>query len=521
MTSVISGVAYMVGRFRGLYSIVSALTKDKRGLAGLIIVSIYGLLGGVGPLLIPYHPIYTQNLADSLAMPEWTAGPDVPRNINQTLSNWYIAYNETYGDVAVKTYYADNEFVIEIYGTGKVNLTIMFRDYIFYPYRPASSLSISTSYDTEPLENKNMAWYRIAYFLINLDLYGKWGNVTTGGKTYEVPLGIYVFYDDPGFRIGALYPYTKDNVSKKSIDQRQPMYVLNEKQPHPIPVAINPVQELLLAKNTRLSAGVNITYYCDPAAESFMLRCENGGLKIVLRPIKILIYGKAFGLLGTDYLGADVWTKFVYGARSAIIFGFSVAIAIIFVGLFIGIVAGYFGGTLRDYILTFITDVVYFIPTLPLILAAGVVFGRSILVIYIVIVLLSWPGTARVIRSWTLALRSELYVEAAQALGAGTWRILIKHIMPQLVPYLVYAVVVGVPGAVFTEVAVQLLGFGDPYWPSWGKLLNEAFYGGAITSGAWWWIMPPIFGVVTLALGFALMGLALDEIANPRLRRRL
>ncbi|MGC9009367.1 MAG: ABC transporter permease [Sulfolobales archaeon] len=519
MTNVVSGIAYLGGRFRTLATIVSALTRDKRGLAGLLIVVVYGLLGGLGPLLIPYHPIYSQNLADGLAMPEWAASPDTPRNINQTLNNWYIAYNETTGNVTIKTYYVQHRFIIEIQGNGEANITIMARDYIYYPYKPANSLSISSYYDAGPIDNRSMAWYRIAYYLINLDLIGKWANVTTGGENYTVPLGIYVFYDDPGFRVGALNPYVRDVVERKPIGGRQPAYVLNEKQPYPIPSAINPVRELLLAKDTRLSVGLNISYYCDPT--SFLMRCENGGVKFVIRPINIFIYGQAFGLLGTDYLGADVWTKFVYGARSAIIFGFSVALAIIFIGLFVGITAGYFGGTLRDYILTFITDVVYFIPTLPLILAAGIVFGRSILVIYIVVVLLSWPGTARVIRSWTMALRSELYVEAAQALGAGTGRILIKHIIPQLVPYMVYAVVVGVPGAVFTEVAIQLLGFGDPYWPSWGKILNDAFYQGAITSGAWWWIMPPIFGIVTLALGFALMGLALDEIANPRLRRRL
>lgn len=510
---------YIVGRFKTAMVILRTLASDKRGLAGLIIVLFYAVLGGVGPALLPYNPITSQNLADALAMPEWIASPNVPRNINQTLYNWSIISVERSGDVNIRTYSENNRYIIEIYGSGMANISLRLENYILYPYNPANSMRITTSYDVENITGRNIAWYSIRYYVVNLDLIGKTGNVTVGGETYKIPLGLYVFYDEPGFRIGYLNPYVNTIQRGVLVDRRLPYYIYNERQPIPIPQAVNPVREMLLAKDTRVTIGVNITYYCDPL--SFMLKCENGGLRFILRPVNIFIYGLAFGFLGTSYLGADVWTQFVYGARSAIIFGFSVAIAIIFLGLFVGVAAGYYGGRLRDYILTFITDVVYFIPTLPLILAAGIVFGRSIVVIYIVIVLLSWPGTARVIRSWTLALRNEVYVEVAQALGAGTGRILVKHIIPQLVPYMVYAVVVGVPGAVFTEVAVQLLGFGDPYWPSWGKVLNEAFYGGAIQSGAWWWIMPPIVGIVTLALGFALMGLALDEIANPRLRRRL
>lgn len=515
-----SAIAYIGGRFRSLKLIVSALVRDKRGLAGLLIVLFYGVLGGVGPLLLPYNPILSENLADALALPEWAASPDVPRNINKTLGDLFINSSVKSGDIEINYYYQGAKLVIEIKGIGEANLTILSRDYIYYPYQPAYSMHVSSSYEVKALENKSLPWYRISYFLINQDLYGQWKNITVGGKNYTLPLGIYVFYDMPGFKIGYVYPYIREETKEPlSVSTRLPQPLYNEKQPYPIPQAVNPIHELLLKRDTRISIGINITYYCDPT--SFLMKCDNGGARFVLTPANVFIYGKAFGFLGTDDRGADVWTKFVYGARSAIIFGFSVAIVIIFIGLFVGVVAGYYGGTLRDYILTFIIDVIYFIPVLPLILAAGIVFGRSIVVIYIIIVLLSWPGTARVIRSWTMALRNELYVEAAQALGAGTSRILIKHIIPQLVPYLVYAVVVGVPGAVFTEVAIQLLGFGDPYWPSWGKLLNQAYYGGAIVSGAWWWIMPPIFGIVSLALGFALMGLALDEIANPRLRRRL
>ncbi|MEM4692831.1 MAG: ABC transporter permease subunit, partial [Sulfolobales archaeon] len=116
-------------------------------------------------------------------------------------------------------------------------------------------------------------------------------------------------------------------------------------------------------------------------------------------------------------------------------------------------------------------------------------------------------------------LRSSLYVESAKALGASEWRIMIKHIAPQLVPYLVYRIVMAVPGVVFFEAGIQLLGFGDPEAPTWGRMINEAYYQGAFLMNAWWWIIPPIAGLIMLAAGFVLFGMALDEIVNPRLRR--
>jgi ABC-type dipeptide/oligopeptide/nickel transport system permease subunit len=518
-----------VSRFRTSSMILNALVRDKRGLTGLLILIFYALLGGVGPYFLPYDPILSQNLADANAMPDWLAPPDIPRTMNISLDNWTVTEVSKEGDVNINITNQGRIVIIKIWGKGAANISLLTNDYLYYTYQPARSMRVSSVYSVVPIDpvnntilnvDKTDGWYSISYYLYNQDLYGKNTTVVTGGVNYTLPMGLYIFYSDPGFRIGYINPFINEAAVNKSVDKRLPDYILNIKQPTPIPEAVNSVRELLLAKDTRLRAGVNISYYCDPM--SFLMKCEGeSGVMIIIRRVHITIYGLAFGLLGTNDLGSDVFTQFVYGARTAIIFGFSVAIAIVIMGLFVGVFAGYNVGKLSDYITTFITDVIYFLPTLPLILAAGIVFGRSIVVIYLVIVLLSWPGTARVIRSWTMALKSELYVEAAQALGAGTGRILIKHIIPQLVPYMVYAVVVGVPGAVFTEVAVQLLGFGDPTWPSWGRILNEAYYRGAISGGVWWWILPPIFGIVTLALGFALMGLALDEIANPRLRRRM
>ncbi len=501
--------------------IFTTITRYKAGLAGLAIVLFYIVLGVVGPVMTKYDPIASMGVADNVALPEWYAqivDPKLPRNMEFQFSSWRMVGEDRVGNVMVNVTGSGGRLTILFSGVGSANVSIESTDLYLYPYKPARSMLITYSFQASTIDNKT-GWYNLQMFIINPDLLGRNKTITQGGVSVNVPMGYYAFYDEVGFKLGAFTPYSKDikNITNQSI--RMPLYVLNPRQEYKLPEFVNPVSELLLEENTRIGVKINASYYCNP--QDFIMRCDTQGLRIVIEPIYIKIYGLAFGLLGTSYLGVDVWTQFVYGSRAAIMFGFGVAAAVVIMGLLIGVMAGYHGGRRTDTLLTFLTDVVYFLPALPLILTVGIVFGRSIYAIFAIIVLLSWPGFARLTRSWTLALRNEQYVEAAQALGASTRRIIARHIIPHLTPLTVYAIVLDVPAAVFTEVAIQLIGFGDPGFPSWGKMLHEAYNGGAITSGAWWWIMPPIFGVTTMALGFALIGMALDEIVNPRLRRRM
>jgi len=505
---------------RAVSEIFTTILRYKTGVAGLAIVLFYVVLGVIGPMVTKYDPVAAVGIADNVALPEWYAqivDPKLPRNMELYFSSWRVVSESKEGDVRVNVMNDGGRLVILFSGTGASNVSIESTDLYPYPYKPAKSMLITYSIRVSTVDNKT-AWYNLQMFVVNPDLIGRNKTIKQGDVTINVPMGYYAFYDEVGFRVAAFTPYSKDikNIANQSI--RLPYYTYNPRQDYRLPEFVNPVSELLLEENTRVGIKINASYYCNP--RDFIMRCDSQGLRIVIEPIYMKIYGLAFGLLGTNYLGADVTSQFIYGSRSAIMFGFGVAAAIVAIGLLLGVIAGYHGGRRIDTLLTFLTDVVYFLPALPLILAVGIIFGRNIYAIFAIVVLLSWPGTARLTRSWTLALRNEQYVEAAQALGASTRRIITKHIIPHLTPLLVYLVVLDVPSAIFVEVAIQLLGFGDPGFPSWGKMLNEAYYGGAITSGAWWWIMPPIIGVTTLALGFALIGKALDEIVNPRLRRR-
>jgi len=506
---------------RVLREVGGFILSSKKGAAGLAFVLFYVILGIIGPLITQYDPIYSVGLADNLAMPEWLASivdPRAPRNMDLSYASWEILSDRREGDVKIDITSSGERVVITFTGAGSANISIYSKDSYLYPYRPAKSMLIKYSVEIMTIDNKT-AWYDLKMYVVNNDLIGRNKTIRQGDITVTPPMGYYAFYDETGFKITSIWPYSNEKKALYNQSIRLPYYIYNPKQEYRLPEFVNPVEELLLAENTRLSIRINATYYCNPA--DFIMRCDSQGLRIVIHPIRVKIYGLAFGAMGTNYIGSDVATQFIYGSRAAIIFGFSVAAAIVLIGLLVGVMAGYHGGKKLDTLLTFLTDVIFFLPGLPLILAVGIVFGRSIYAIFAIIVLLSWPGTARLVRSWSLALRSEPYVEAAQALGASTRRIISKHIIPHLTPLIVYAIVLDVPAAIFTEVAIQLLGFGDPGFPSWGKMLNEAYFGGAIVSGAWWWILPPLLGVTTIALGFALIGLALDEVVNPRLRRRV
>jgi peptide/nickel transport system permease protein len=115
---------------------------------------------------------------------------------------------------------------------------------------------------------------------------------------------------------------------------------------------------------------------------------------------------------------------------------------------------------------------------------------------------------------------SEQYIEAAQSYGASKTRILLFHIMPRLLPYILANVVLSVPAYVFLEAALSVLGLGDPSVPTWGKLISDAYSGGAALHGYWWWILLPAFLIMLTASAFALIGYALDKVVNPRLREQ-
>jgi peptide/nickel transport system permease protein len=221
-------------------------------------------------------------------------------------------------------------------------------------------------------------------------------------------------------------------------------------------------------------------------------------------------------LLGTDDIGQDVLTLLMWGARTSLLVGFAAALIAVAVGGGIGLIAGYYGRFL-DTVLMRTTDYFLALPVVPLMIVVAAIWGASTGTIILIIGLLSWQSTARVIRSQVLTLRERQYILRARAVGLSNVRIVARHILPQVVPLLVALTALTIGGAIFAEAALAFLGLADPTVVSWGQMIALAFERGAITSGAWWAIVPPGVAIAIVVLGFSLIGRALEDYFNPRL----
>jgi oligopeptide/dipeptide ABC transporter ATP-binding protein len=222
--------------------------------------------------------------------------------------------------------------------------------------------------------------------------------------------------------------------------------------------------------------------------------------------------------LGTDDGGKDVLSSLIYGARVSLIVGFAAAAIALVIGGLVGIVAGYRGGWIGSLLMR-ITDFFLVIPDLALQIVLVAIIGPSLGTIIFVIGALGWTTTARLVRSQTLTVRERKYVMRARAIGAGDGHILRRHILPAVLPLMLANMVLVISLAILSESTLAFLGLGDPTVISWGQMLNFAFDRGAVSAGAWWALLPPGFAIVWVVLGTTLLGTALEDALNPRLKR--
>ncbi len=233
---------------------------------------------------------------------------------------------------------------------------------------------------------------------------------------------------------------------------------------------------------------------------------------------KLIIGGKAFGIMGTDELRRDLAIGLLWGTPLALFIGLAVSIGSVVMGLVYGIYAGFKGKKTDETMMRF-NDILYALPALPFLIILSVTISNSIFVMTGFLMIFGWVGIAKVARSMSLQIKTRGYVEAATIMGQKDSKMILKHILPQLLPYAFASIAISVPAAITTEAGLSFLGLGDPSFPTWGQILHDANTFGAAARGLWWWIVPPGIMIAITGLAFVFIGNALDSIINPKLKR--
>ncbi|SFR70184.1 ABC transporter permease [Halogeometricum limi] len=230
-----------------------------------------------------------------------------------------------------------------------------------------------------------------------------------------------------------------------------------------------------------------------------------------------IVGGDSGYLLGTTAEGFDIFSQLIFGTRAALLVGIIAAVFTAGIGTMVGLVAGYYGGTVDDALMRLV-DFLYGMPLLPTVIILVALLGPSLWNIILAVIILQWRATARVIRSQALSLRERPFVKAAQVAGASDWHIISRHLAPNVLPMSFLYGSFAIAWAILTEAGVSFIGLGDPNTVSWGTMLQASRAYSALSFGAWWWFVPPGICIGLLVISGFLIGRGYEEITNPKLQ---
>lgn len=233
---------------------------------------------------------------------------------------------------------------------------------------------------------------------------------------------------------------------------------------------------------------------------------------------KLVVYGKVHGIAGTDHLRRDISIALLWGIPIAMTFGTVAAVAVTMLQLLIAAISAWYRGFIDSIVQRF-TEIFLVLPFLPVLIMISVFYDLKIWDLLLIIIVLSVLGPGvKVYRAAFLQVREMPYVEAALAYGCSGKRIVLMYLVPKVLPTVIPQLVISIASFVFLEAVLAFLGIGDPDTPTLGKVIEEAWAQGALYKGQYYWVLQPSALLLLTAVGFALLGFALDKIFNPRLR---
>ena len=230
-------------------------------------------------------------------------------------------------------------------------------------------------------------------------------------------------------------------------------------------------------------------------------------------------------LLGTDRLGKDILASFSQGIPQTVMIGLIAGSLGTVVGTLLAFVAGYYGGIL-DAVIRFIVDTLQTIPGILILIIITIVWREvgggemTFIQLALIIAMLAWLGPTRVVRSQVLVMKQRSYVEMARLSGMSGPEVIVKEMMPNLMPFIVANFVLAVSSAILASIGLEALGLGDFSSNTLGMMIYHNIWYGSLVNGWWWWWSPPIVVIVILFIGLFMLSRGMDEWANPRLRRR-